>query len=115
MHLNRIPFRQLRPMLGILQSSANIALVIVDDRKLPLTVKTLLANDKTVAMLKSNPTRPQVVASMAWYWLVLDEWAAALDTKSPDLAAQLRALKKQYDWLGRVIDLAQKAQGEKTA
>lgn len=115
MHLNRIPFRQLKPMLGILQSSANIALVILDDHKLPLTVKTLLANDRTEDILKSKATRPQILASMAWYWLTLDEWAAALDSKSPDLAGQLRSLKKQYEWLGRVIELAKQAQGEKTA
>lgn len=113
MYLNRIPFRQLKPMLATLQTSCNMALTMTEDQRSLLAAKTVAAHEKTVALLKDNPTRPQVIGMMCYYWLLMDEWATHYESKIPDFSGQLQGLRQQCSWLGRVIEWAKTAQGER--
>lgn len=94
--LKTVPFRIMRPTLKTLMASALMVLiqVSVDDK---LSTKILLLRDKTRAL--ENPTRHHMQTHLAAWYGVAQELADAANSTSPELAALLRNVVKQADWL----------------
>lgn len=115
MRLEHIPFRTMKPLLRMLQVTANMALVVSEQKRTPLAVRTIAAHDSAEVLFKTKATRPDLLAKIAYYWLLLDEWAMVMDDKSPDLAAQIRALRLQAAWVGRMIETVKQLQQTEVA
>lgn len=118
---SRIPFRQLRITVKLLQSVTLMAAGLLVDKLdetnplISLFAEVVAADTLTRAELKSNPTRNKLLAvNTAWYTLA-DEIKQVLPADQPKLITEFEKVLEQVAWIKPLAEDAKARKADRLA
>lgn len=99
--LKTVPFSTMRPALKVLMGAALMVFAQTSDtlRKTNIQLAAKIISLRDVSQKLKNPTRQNMQTHLAaWYGVTL-ELADTVDSTTPELAALLREMLKEADWI----------------
>lgn len=99
-----IPFRQMKTAIGLLQMAvlpilATLKKDDLDSNQLRHVATIIVLRDHTGQQLKSNPTRPKVIALCAMWYEAAERCKFILPADQPAIADALEAALAEVQWI----------------